>query len=215
MPSLVLHNDIRIVGCLSHEQYSQFHLPQIAAFCRDFAPDDVVTCVDRDWGDGSGWQSIGFDRVSVMPPLVMVVGEDGVRRYLVGAGIGSKTDPNPNRNGRPGISTEVFEDLNRTIGETEAVECVASHNLYPVYDAGVERRILLIRNNKMESHALVRRQELDLEDLGVPSDLNALELWASSTPSFPNEYYSQNSGINSLLERAQKKVQENPTQISQ
>lgn len=174
----------------------------IAGFCRDFAPDDIVTCIDRDWGDGGGWENIGFERVSVMPPLIMTVGDDGVRKYLVGAGIGTNNSTSKNdRNGRPGIGIEVYEDLNQITFETDAAECIDAHSLYPVYDAGVERRLLLIRKSKLESQTRILRQDLDLEDLG-PSDQSLLELWADSSPSFPNEYYSKNSGINALLQGA-------------
>lgn len=174
----------------------------IAGFCRDFAPDDLVTLIDRDWGDGGGWESIGFEKVSVMPPLIMTVGDDGVRKYLVGAGVGTNNDSSKDsRNRRPGISMEVYEYLDRITCEIDAAECINSHNLYPVYDAGVERRILLIQKSKLESKARIRRQELDLEDL-ESSDCSVLDLWEDSFPSFPNEYYSKNSGINALLQGA-------------
>jgi len=174
----------------------------IAGFCRDFAPDDLVTCIDRDWGDGGGWESIGFQRVSVMPSLIMVVCDDGVRRYLVGAGIGSSdSSSKSDRNGRPGISMEVYKDLDKMTCGINATEYINSRSLYPVYDAGIERRILLINKSKLESKAQILRQELGLEDLD-PSDQSVLDLWADSSPSFPNEYYSKNSGINALLQDA-------------
>lgn len=174
----------------------------IAGFCRDFAPDDLVTCIDRDWGDGEGWQSIGFQRVSVMSPLIMVVGDDGVRRYLVGAGIGSENNSSKSdRNGRPGISMETYKDLGKMTCGINAAEYINSQNLYPVYDAGVERRILLIKESKLESQAYTLRQELGLVDLDS-SYRSVLDLWADSSPSFPSEYYSKNSGINALLQDA-------------
>ena len=75
----------------------------------------------------------------------------------------------------------------------------------PVYDAGVERRILLVANTKLDSKASIRRRELGIEDLDVSEETNAADLWGQSVPSFPNEYYSSNSGINSLLQYAKEK----------
>lgn len=178
----------------------------VAGFCKDFAPDDLVTCIDRDWGDGSGWQGIGFERVSVMPPLVMAVGGDGIRRYMVGAGIGKENQcDKDDRNGRPGISLDTFGELDSITDHEDANSILASQNLCPVYDAGVERRILLVANTKLDSKASIRRRELGIEDLDVSEETNAADLWGQSVPSFPNEYYSSNSGINSLLQYAKEK----------
>ena len=38
--------------------------------------DYIVTVVDRDWGGGEQWHSIGFDTLHVMNPLFMVVKEN-------------------------------------------------------------------------------------------------------------------------------------------
>ena len=198
----------------------------IAGFCRDFAPDDLVTCIDRDWGDGGGWESIQFEKVSVMPPLVMAVGGDGVRRYLVGAGIGqpnvkgststSNSNSNSNeaersdknaRNGRPGISFELYNTLDQIEDHKEAIECLNSHDLSPVYDAGVERRMLLISNSKLKAQTKLRREELGLEAITLADHVTVNDLWTSSVPSFPSDYYSKNKGINSLLQHARESVE--------
>ena len=82
-------------------------------FIQDYQPDDIVTVIDRDWGNGHhGWcrdTSLNFTSVSIMPPLLMML-ENGDknctyddareesrnpppcscgrrRRHLVGAGI--------------------------------------------------------------------------------------------------------------------------------
>jgi len=184
----------------------------IAGFCRDLAPDDLVTCIDRDWGDGGGWESIQFEKVSVMPPLLMAVGEDGIRRYLVGAGIGQSNKSSSNdgesdkndRNGRPGISLELYNDLNQIEDNEEAMECITSHNLHPVYDAGIERRMLLISKSKLKAQTCIRQEELELEEISLADHVTANDLWSISTPSFPSEYYSENKGINSLLQNARE-----------
>ncbi len=176
----------------------------IAGFCRDFAPDDLVTCIDRDWGDGEGWKSIGFERVHVMPPLLMAVGDDGIRRYLVGAGIGHDLEDKNSRLGRPGISLDLFQDLNGVLCDSEALERITSQKLFPVYDSGVERRMLLVNKSKLEIQASLRRAELNLEEMEVDPNVTALDLWSRSIPSFPPKYYSKNTGINALLEKARR-----------
>ena len=88
--------DMTIVGGLSK---------LINKFIVDYRPDDIVTVIDRDWGNGHGWYSLNFTSVSTMPPLMMMMlGNNGSgvvhdqngsqantppsrRRHLVGAGI--------------------------------------------------------------------------------------------------------------------------------
>lgn len=171
----------------------------MAGFVKEHAPDDIVTCIDRDWGDGAGWQSIGFDKVGVMPPLMMVIDEYGVRRYCVGAGIGT-VNGDANRNGRPGISYDAWKDVAELKDSKQVIACLALHGLYQVFDAGVERRMLLVNNSKLETHAAKRRNDLGLVQL--PSCLDTMELWMNSIPSFPQSYYVDNHGINLLLEDA-------------
>ena len=181
----------------------------IAAFCRDFAPDDLVTCIDRDWGDGSGWTSIGFEKVSVMPPLIMSVGQSEnsidhwTRYYLVGAGVGVGTsNSSEGRKGRPGINIQTFNELNKTNNSHEA-KCILERNgLFPVYDAGVERRMLVTKGTKLDKMCMDRRNELEIDDIDSKTK-SILELWQMSTPSFPDQYYSPNNmGIDALLEDA-------------
>lgn len=182
----------------------------IAAFCRDFAPDDLVTCIDRDWGDGSGWNSIGFEKVSVMPPLIMSLGQGKndldhwIRYYLVGAGIGDGTaKTSVERKGRPGIGIEIFNELKMTNDANEAKGILERHGLFPVYDAGVERRMMVIKETKLEKICKERRKELEIEDIQSNRKVTVLGLWERSSPSFPSKYYSPNNmGINALLEEA-------------
>lgn len=100
--------------------------------------DYIATVVDRDWGAGDGWGSVGFETVNVMSPVAMVV-KDGTRRHLVGAGIeraGSKL-------GRPGVGENVLKKLAEITSHEEAFECLEEHGYYSLFDAGVER---LLRN---------------------------------------------------------------------
>jgi hypothetical protein len=186
----------------------------IAGFCRDYAPDDIVTVIDRDWGDGRGWEGIGFDKVNIMPPLLMAVGDDGIRRYFVGAGIAQQGPPensqNPNgdkndkRKGRPGISYDLFQGLDQDISEADALDLIESHHLYPVYDSGVERRMLIVDRTKWEAQASISRKELGLEKIDSPPHMTTTDLWRTSTPSFPMKHYSPNTGIHRLLEQARQ-----------
>jgi hypothetical protein len=176
----------------------------VSSFCRELAPDDLVTCIDRDWGSGEGWQPIGFEKVAVMPPLVMAIDNNSdipIRKYMVGAGIGSKeNDSNNEKNGRPGIPSDIFIQLGEITDDNGAVEVLRSNSLFPIYDAGVERRLLVVQNTKLEIQASQRREELDLNDIIHGVDVkDSVEIWQNSKPSFPAEYYSSNTGINSLL----------------
>ena len=172
----------------------------IKCFARKHDPDDVITVIDRDWGTASGWVGIGFETVNVMPSLIMAVGrEDGVRRHLVGSGIrpsdhesadlaNKDTGTNGNKQGlgsRPGLPSRVLEQLSeisRSDWES-SLQCMSSAGFNPVYDAGVERLMLLTSAQ------------------GDRND-SALELWSRSVPTYATSYYSDNSGIWATLARA-------------
>ena len=155
----------------------------LKSFCRDQRPDDIVTVVDRNWGTGSGWHSVGFSTVTVLDPIVMVVSpkEHGVRRHLVGAGI---RHDNTVESGRLGLSTHVMEQLNTTTCANEARQILEHFQYYPVYDAGVERLYTLVNADSDDGHD------------------DPMELWRNSQPSYPSGYYSSNLGITALLEDA-------------
>lgn len=185
----------------------------LAKFCHEVAPDDIVTCIDRDFGDGEGWSSIGFEKVQVMPPLLMVVGQSRnttttianlQRRYLVGAGVVDVSDNNTNRrkSARPGIDVETYSSLCNAKNAIEGEQILLENNYWPVYDSGVERRLLLVQRSKMRNHALSKKEELELDDLEVPESYKVLDVWNDSKPSFPNSYYSPNEGIELLLQKA-------------
>ncbi len=195
----------------------------LAAFCRDTAPDDIVTCIDRDFGDGEGWAKIGFENVQVMPPLVMAVAlrerEKGeasasctcthsqmkiIRHYLVGAGIGA-SQPEGHakfRQERPGIPSKVLSELEHVNDNVEATEILMKHGFFPVFDSGVERRILIVQKSKLRHHSNGKKEDLGLEDIDIPEDVSVMDIWQNSSPSFPDRYYSQNRGIQFMLEAA-------------
>jgi hypothetical protein len=150
---------------------------------RDAQPDDIITVVDRDWGDGSGWHSLGFETVSIMDPLVMVVNpnELGKRRYLVGASI--QNDSNHNNTGRLGLPMETLAKLDLTSNPEDALHILAQENNFAVYDVGVERLLNVISIEEQDN-------------------VSAKILWKHSQPKYASKYYSDNAGITSLLQYA-------------
>ena len=157
----------------------------IGAFLKDQHPiDNIVTVVDRDWGPGDGWHSIGFSSLHVSAPLLMVV-KDGIRRHLVGAGIknsniqpGSKINNNLST-GRPGIEEHVLEELAGLTANGEALNCLDRHLYYPVYDAGVERLLLVV--SKAQSGGASSEESLP------------------SAHQYAATFHSKNVGISALL----------------
>ena len=168
----------------------------LKAFVVEHSPDDIVTLVDRDWGPGSGWHKLGFETVNIMPPLVMVASpRDGLRRYLVGAGIQNDVQEvqqeqgTKQTTGRLGIPITVRNELELIATAKEAFECLLSYNYYPVYDAGVERLMMVVSSNP----TTVDNQSLSPKDL-----------WSQSIPNYGHSYYSENSGISALLNEAEE-----------
>ena len=170
----------------------------IKAFITDQQPDDIVTVVDRDWGPGDGWHQLGFQTVHVMPPLPMAIsGKDGMRRHLVGAGIQSNNNTGSNTStrstGRLGLDDVLLEELHSQNTYEGAIHCLAQHQYYPVYDAGVERLLLIVSNQQEQSHQ------------------SAMKLWQNSVPTYASTYYSSNTGIQSLLDNAKMNAGEDGT----
>lgn len=168
--------------------------------------DDIITVVDRDWGPGDGWHSIGFETLHVSAPLLMVVGKkDGVRRHLVGAGVQSKNKSNSSKSssnngksgekinrdistgGRPGVEDHVLDELAGLHTYEEALYCLEKYDYYPVYDAGVERLLMVVSD--AESKAA---------QSSVADDKSTKEV--EYTPStYAATYRTSNSGIAALL----------------
>ena len=167
----------------------------VQAFVRDVQPDDIITVVDRDWGTGSGWHSLGFVTCHVMPPLVMVVGQDdGVRRYLVGAGLSnSQQESSVDGTTRMGLSTTVLGQLDSSTFREEASLCLYRNGILPVYDSGVERLMMVVKSQATRSNGDA-----------VKADAAAtLMLWRKSSTQYATSYYSPNSGISVLLQNAE------------
>jgi hypothetical protein len=153
-------------------------------FIVEQSPDDIITVVDRDWGDGSGWHSVGFETVVTMAPIAMVVNpnEPGIRRHLVGAGINRNETINP---GRMGLAPQVLEELDSIHSANETLQCLSRHGFFPVYDCGVERLMKVVSS----------------ED--AVKNISAKELWRLSKPTYASTFYSQNAGIAALLKYAE------------
>jgi hypothetical protein len=163
---------------------------------------DLVTMVDRDWGAATGWEdALNFHSMAVLDPLVMVVGgKDKQRRYLVGAGLqhdqlNEETTRRQEQSGlrpRLGLTTTMLQDLNATRNPTEALHRLASEDLFPVYDAGVERLYMLVDTPSSTQNVHPRETE----------GKTAKILWQTATPKYTTRYYSSNAGVVSLLEYA-------------
>jgi hypothetical protein len=188
----------------------------LKAFIQDHKPDDIVTVIDRDWGPGTGWHSLGFETVHIMDPLVMVVGrqpavvhqeeeeeddcvpttkenkvlERYVRRHLVGAGIqaASRIESNLNRD-RLGVEEHVLGELANLNTYQDSIACLASYGYFPVYDAGVERLIMIVPKDNTNYNS--KQQHT-----------SAKELWKQSIPTYAPTYYSPNTGVAALLRHA-------------
>ncbi|GKY96325.1 hypothetical protein MPSEU_000592100 [Mayamaea pseudoterrestris] len=172
----------------------------ITAFVREQEPDDMVTQIDRDWGGGVGWCKLGFASVSVMPPLVMAMSNDGTRRHLVGAGIRAANSESAHRVGLP---TETLHQLSQLENAKAAVELLRAHGFSPVYDSGVERLCMLVPSSKA-----VRALQRENEDWRATDDDTTKAVWDDSVPKYPSEYYSPNSGILELLKHASESREE-------
>jgi len=160
--------------------------------------DDIVTLVDRDWGEANGWHSMGFETMTILDPLVMVVNpaEMGIRRYLVGAGLShpnivptTSAQSNPTaiapkgqQQIRRGLPRDTRAALDEILNPQLVMDRLADENFYPVYDAGVERLYKVLS---------------PLQDQETPTFL-----WQMSQPKYVKRYYSNNTGITSLLKYA-------------
>ncbi|KAL7554305.1 hypothetical protein ACHAWF_017743 [Thalassiosira exigua] len=176
----------------------------ISAFVKDAkrkhpgVPMDVITAVDRDFG-GSTWPK--FESMGrAMDPIPMFVGEvDGLRRHAVGAGITpvdhrSDADEIASMTAstllRSGLPDSLLDELQRTDARAEddadrPWKLAARRGFHPVFDAGVERLMLVIDDDD------------DGATTGSPS---TSELWESCSPRYATEHYSSNAGVEKMLD---------------
>jgi hypothetical protein len=154
----------------------------VSRFIQEQSPDDIVTLVDYDWGTTGSWHSIGFRTCAVLPPRIMVVGTDGKRRHLIGNEIQNNCDEKYDCNvryDRIGLPPPVLEELSTLDKYEAAIQCLANHGFYPIYDAGSERLIRIIRED-------------------IPFD-GMEATWNTQETSVSTQNHSNNAGINSLL----------------
>jgi hypothetical protein len=173
----------------------------ISAFIKDHSRtskpvDDVVTVIDRDWGIGqSNWYTLGFTTVATMLPIPMAIkSKDGSRRHLIGGGIQNEDDVNvdgaklDSPHIRYGLPKNILHELESINSFNEAKQCLHRHGYYLIYDAGVER-LLLLASNKPGG----------FEKESIQS------LWKSSTPQYASHHYSNNSGIDAIIQHVAKR----------
>ena len=180
----------------------------IKAFIKEKKPDDIVTVIDRDWGSGSGWSSLGFENVATMEPIVMVARrfDEGrtSRRHLVGAGIKSaditmeNNTVSLNKNDRLGLPTDILQELDALDSVGDVLETLSNYDFFPIYDTGVERLMKTMSYDKNGNLIGAKRASIT-------------DLWQNSQPTYAKEYYSSNVGIAALL----KHTSSTPSALSQ
>ncbi|KAL7437462.1 hypothetical protein ACHAXM_005916 [Skeletonema potamos] len=148
---------------------------------------DLVTSIDRDFGTNS-WPN--FDCMDVMKPLPMFIGDDGIRRHAVGVGLTpleNNMDSTPNNTSlllRMGLPLPLLNELhqyNQVETEQSCWDIARNYGFLPVFDAGVERLMLLI-------------------DDGRSNQLKPETLWNESTPRFVTDHYSKNYGVERMIQ---------------
>jgi len=131
--------------------------------------------------------------MEVMDPVPMFVGdEDGLRRHGVGAGLtpleqreGNSENMTTSMVLRAGLPDQLMQQLdekpNDGIGDSDwPWQSAAHHGFHPVFDAGVERLMLVVDSDETKQ-------------------LSPLELWEKSTPRYVKEHYSSNAGVENML----------------
>ena len=140
-------------------------------FEREMEPDDLVTVIDRDWGGGGGWGSLGFEVVQNMLPVPFYVGPDGHRCHALGTG------NNPWRRQLPPELIEAFEMQNemrrpggRQGGVPEGLSAfLATERYFELNDAGALRMLRLLK------------QPAQTDDHGVGTAANGIGAVTGST----------------------------------
>ena len=109
----------------------------LSAFAREAEPDEIVTVIDRDWGEGGGWATLGFRPLRRLPPVTFFVGPDG-RRCHLGAG------SNPHRRRLPPALQAEASEAEGEGGDALVERRLARRGYFPVSDAGAERHLLVL-----------------------------------------------------------------------
>ncbi|KAL7543312.1 hypothetical protein ACHAXR_012621 [Thalassiosira sp. AJA248-18] len=151
---------------------------------------DIITSIDRDFGCNT-WPN--FEQMEVLNPVPMFVGDvDGIRRHAVGAGLTpleqseSCRDMTTSQVLRAGLPDSLLRQLQEQPlyenpdGDTSPFTIAAQQGFHPVFDAGVERLMLVVASEKTEH-------------------LQPTKLWENSEPRFPKEHYSSNTGIANMI----------------
>lgn len=147
---------------------------------------DIITSIDRDFGSNT-WPD--FVRMDVMDPVPMFVGGlDGLRRHAVGAGLTPLEQNSENSSMavsamlRAGLPQNLLEELQQHENQISDLpwKVAAQEGFQPVFDAGVERLMLVV-------------------DKGRNIPLSPSELWESSMPRYVREHYSSNQGVENMI----------------
>ena len=110
------------------------------------AMDEIVTVIDRDWGAGDGWRTLGFTPLKKLPPVTFFVGPDGLRCH---PGVG----PNPHRRRLPPQILDALaasgeqaaaDDDDSDEAEAATERFLAARGYFAVRDAGAERHLKMV-----------------------------------------------------------------------
>jgi len=156
----------------------------------DLVEIDIITSIDRDFGSNT-WPNT-WQQMEVMDPVPMFVGDvDGLRRHAVGAGLTPLEQKEGNnkmitsmvlRSGLPDSLLCQLEE--QTLVENhdgdQPWQTAAMHGFQPVFDAGVERLMLVVESENTKQ-------------------LSPSHLWENSLPRYVKEHYSSNEGIENML----------------
>ena len=176
--------DARVVGGITK---------LVRAFARDRVVDDLVTNVDRDWGGGENWRSLGFETVEVMPPLPMALAADGTRRYLCGRGVGLP-------GGRPGLPEALLAELEAS--DDAPVAKLAAHGLFLVHDAGVERLLWPLSETAVDAQALWDTQRPRKQGSYGPTPVPGIARMLEDAAAFPPDDDDDEAAAVASLRRA-------------
>ena len=172
---------------------------------------DIITSIDRDFGC-STWPQ--FEIMDVMDPVPMFIGEDGIRRHAVGAGLipldqneAESLDLGTSALLRAGLPQKLRDDLHQrqfVEGGDSPWEIAAEKGFHPVFDAGVERLMYIARKPSCQKQSTdSTRVNTKIDESN--DDLTLEEMWEQSVPRFVTKHYSPNHGLDWMLRCIQEK----------
>ena len=171
---------------------------------------DIITSIDRDFGSNT-WPQ--FETMDVMEPVPMFIGEDGIRRHAVGAGLipleqyqANHLELGASEVLRAGLPLKLRDELHQgkfVDGVGSPWEVAADEGFHPVFDAGVERLMYIVRKpcTSCKDRSIGSSREEGDTTIGTSNAdfLTSEEMWEQSVPRFVTKHYSPNQGVDLML----------------